>query len=229
MQGIRVATYNTRGFLDDWRLAARLVQVVDPDVLCLQEVARLLGGGWRTRLFARHCRMSWAGSHHGGGGTTVFTSSRVRLVGARHLRLPVQWPDRMRGFTVARVATRSGAEVTVASVHLSLRPPERIIHAERILATLADQGPLVLAGDVNEGPAGAAWQVLEAPERLRLVSPSRPTFPARRPRHRIDAIFAAPEVVALPHRDVAVPDDVWARASDHRPVWADLVVPPTRG
>jgi endonuclease/exonuclease/phosphatase family metal-dependent hydrolase len=35
---LRVATYNTRDFLDDHRLAARIVRAVAPDILCLQEV-----------------------------------------------------------------------------------------------------------------------------------------------------------------------------------------------
>ncbi|MGL5908915.1 MAG: endonuclease/exonuclease/phosphatase family protein, partial [Phycicoccus sp.] len=113
MHVIRVATYNTRDLLDDWRLAARLVRAVDPDVLCLQEVPRRLGGAWRTGRFARHCGMSWTGSHRGSGGTTVFTSWRVSVLDARHLRLPVRWPDRTRGFAVVRVATPSGGEVTV--------------------------------------------------------------------------------------------------------------------
>ena len=42
MTTLRVATYNTRDFLDDHRLAARIVRAVAPDILCLQEVPRRL-------------------------------------------------------------------------------------------------------------------------------------------------------------------------------------------
>ena len=44
MPAVRVASYNTRDFLDDHHLAARVVRAVDPDVLCLQEVPRRLFG-----------------------------------------------------------------------------------------------------------------------------------------------------------------------------------------
>lgn len=226
MDVIRVATYNTRDFLDDWRLGARLVRAVDPDVLCLQEVPRRLGGGWRTARFARRCEMRWTGSHRGSGGTTVLTSPRLRVVEARHLRLPVRWPDRTRGFAVVRAVTPAGGTVTAVSVHLSLRPAERVAHTERVLRALAGSGPLVLAGDLNETESGSAWRLLDVPDRLRPVAPPGPTYPARAPRRRLDVVFASPDLVVLPHREVAVPEGAWARASDHRPAWVDLVVPP---
>ena len=71
---VRVASYNTRDFLDDHHLAARVVRAVDPDVLCLQEVPRRLFAGWRVRRFAAACGLDWAGGHRGSGGTTVLTS-----------------------------------------------------------------------------------------------------------------------------------------------------------
>ncbi|MFQ6170570.1 endonuclease/exonuclease/phosphatase family protein [Oryzobacter sp. R7] len=223
---VRVASYNTRDFLDDHRLAARIVRAVDPDVLCLQEVPRRLFGGWRTARFARACGMAWSGRHRGSGGTTVFTSSRVRVLEAGHTRLPVHWPDRTRGYAVVRVGVEGGGELTAVSVHLGLRPGERVAHTERILAAIARRGPLVLAGDLNEEATGAAWRLIDVPDRLRLVSPAVPTFPARAPRRRLDVVFASPGLRVLPHRPVSVPEEAWARASDHRPTWVDLEVPP---
>jgi endonuclease/exonuclease/phosphatase family metal-dependent hydrolase len=222
---LRVASYNTRDFLDDSRLAARVVRAVDPDVLCVQEVPRRLLGGRRVARFAAACGMQWPGRHRGSGGTTVLTSDRVRVVGSEHLRLPVRWPDRTRGFAVVRVALPGGAELTAVSVHLSLKAPERVTHTERILEAIAGRGPLVLAGDLNEDHTGGAWQLLDVPDRLRLVSPDRPTYPARSPRRRLDVVFASPELHVLPHREVSVPDAVYAAASDHRPTWVDLELP----
>lgn len=224
MPVVRVASYNTRDFLDDHRLAARLVRALDPDVLCLQEVPRRLFGGWRVARFAAACGLHWAGHHRGSGGTTILTSARVQLLSCHHSRLPVRWPDRTRGYAVARLSVPGGRELTAVSVHLSLRPDERVSHVERILEDLADRGPLVLAGDLNEDDTGRAWQLLDVPDRMRLVSPARPTFPARAPRRRLDVVFASPELRVLPHREVLVPDAVWARASDHRPTWVDLEV-----
>ena len=222
MAAVRVATYNTRDFLDDHRLAARVVRAVDPDVLCLQEVPRRFLGGSRVARFAAACGMKWPGRHRGSGGTTVFTSPRVRVVGCHHSRLPVRWPDRTRGYAVARVAVPGGGVFTAVSVHLSLRAAERVSHTERILESLADEGPLVLAGDLNEDETGAAWRLIDVPDRLRLVSPDRPTFPARSPRRRLDVVFASPELRVLPHREVAVPAAAFAAASDHLPTWVDL-------
>ena len=222
MPALRVASYNTRDFLDDHRLAARIVRAMDPDVLCLQEVPRRLGAGARVARFALRCGMHWSGRHRGSGGTTIFTSPRVELLECRHSRLPVRWPDRTRGYAAARVALPGGGGLTAVSMHLSLDRHERVAHTERILGGLPDGTPVVLAGDLNEDDTGEAWRLLDVPERLRLVSPASPTYPARSPRRRLDVVFASPALRVLPHREVLVPDAVWARASDHRPVWVDL-------
>jgi len=221
--GVRVASYNTRDFLDDARLAARLVRAIDPDVLCLQEVPRRLFGGRRLAGFARRCGLRPTGRHWGSGGTTVLLADRVELLAAGRRRLPVRWPDRTRGWAWARVRLPSGADLTAASVHLPLRPDERARHVAQVLTALADVDPLVVAGDLNE-ETGPVWRALDQPGRLRLVAPAAPTFPARWPRRRIDAVFASPSLRALPHREVVVPEAAWARASDHRAVWVDLEV-----
>ncbi|HET7761490.1 MAG TPA: endonuclease/exonuclease/phosphatase family protein [Phycicoccus sp.] len=221
---LRVASYNTRDFLDDHHLAARVVRALDPDVLCLQEVPRRLFARWRLARFARRCGLRPTGSHRGSGGTSILVSERVRLESAAHHRLPVRWPDRTRGWALARVRLVGGAEVTVVSLHLSLRAEERERHTEAVLRALADAGPLVVAGDLNEGADGAAWRRLDVPDRLRLVAPDGPTFPAHSPRRRLDVVFASPSLRPLPHREVLLPDRVWAAASDHRPVWVDLEV-----
>lgn len=224
MSSLRVASYNTRDFLDDERLAARVVRAVAPDVLCLQEVPRRLLAGWRVARFAARCGLHWPGRHRGSGGTTIFTSARLEVLACHHSRLPVRWPDRTRGYAVTRLALPDGAELTAVSVHLSLRPGERVTHVERILEGLSDRGPLVLAGDLNEDETGGAWRLLDVPDRLRLVSPARPTYPANSPRRRLDVVFASPELRVLPHREVAVPASAYARASDHRPTWVDLAL-----
>jgi endonuclease/exonuclease/phosphatase family metal-dependent hydrolase len=220
---LRVASYNTRDFLDDARLAARLVRAVDPDVLCLQEVPRRILGGWRLGRFARRCGLHTTGAHRGSGGTTILVSPRVRLVEASHHRLPVRWPDRTRGWARARVVLPSGGELTAVSVHLSLRETERERHVGAVLDAVADVDPLVVAGDLNE-EEGPAWARLTGSGRLRLVAPDGPTYPARSPRRRLDVVFASLSLRVLPGAPPAVPDAVWPLASDHRPVWVDLEV-----
>ena len=221
---VRVATYNTRDFLDDHRLAARIVRAMDPDVLCLQEVPRRLFGPTRLRRFAAACDLRWSGPHRGSGGTTVLTSRRVELLDAAHHRLPVRWPDRTRGWSLARVGLPGGGELTAVSLHLSLRPQERVRHVRAVLGRLDGVAPLVVAGDLNEEEGGPAYALVDVPDRLGVAGPLGPTYPARRPRRRLDVLFTSPELRVLPVRDVAVPEAAWARASDHRPAWVDLEV-----
>jgi endonuclease/exonuclease/phosphatase family metal-dependent hydrolase len=217
---IRVASYNLRDFKDDVAAAARVVRAVDPDVLCLQEVPRRLLASARVASFAARCGMYWSGAHRGSGGTTVMTSLRVQVIGARHGRLAVPFLQRTRGYAVAHVAPPGGVPLAVASVHLSLDAAERERHAAQVLASVTGQGPAIVAGDLNEGESGAAWQLLATP--LRLVSPAAPTFPARAPRSLLDVIFASPGLAVLPHADVPLDRGDLVAASDHLPVWVDL-------
>jgi endonuclease/exonuclease/phosphatase family metal-dependent hydrolase len=228
---VRVASYNLRDFKDDPAAAARVVAAIDPDVLCLQEVPRRLFGSFRVSAFAARCGMYWSGRHRGSGGTTIFTSLRVQVAESRHHRLRVARLQRTRGYAVARVAAPGHQPVVVASVHLSLDAAERERHAGEVLRTLAGGGPVVLAGDLNEGDTGAAWRLIADP--LRLVSPTTPTFPARAPRRLLDVVFASPGLRVLPHAPVDLDDADLVAASDHRPVWVDLdlapVAAPTAG
>ena len=227
MSTIRVASYNLKDFTLDRRAAARVVRAIDPDVLCLQEVPRRLLGSWRVTAVAAECGMYWSGRHRGSGGTTVFTSLRVQVAESRHLRLRVAALQRRRGYAVCRVALPGREPLVAASVHLSLDAAERERHAGQILQTVSQGGPVVLAGDLNEGETGRAWQTFAAP--MRLVSPTAPTFPAGRPRSLLDVIFASPDLSVLPHRAVALDEADLAAASDHRPVWVDVDLDPQTG
>lgn len=84
--------------------------------------------------------------------------------------------------------------------------------------------PLVVCGDLNERPGGAAWSAWGD---ARDPAPAAgPTFPAAAPRSRIDAVLAGPGVEVLSYDDGgADPGDVGA-ASDHVPVVAVLGLPP---
>jgi endonuclease/exonuclease/phosphatase family metal-dependent hydrolase len=221
-----VASYNLRDFKDDPAAAARVIRAIDPDVLCLQEVPRRLFSSFRVAAFAQRCGMYWSGRHRGSGGTTVFTSLRVVVAEARHHRLRVARLQRTRGYAVARVGPPGHEPLVVASVHLSLDAGEREKHAATILETLAPGGPVVLAGDLNEGETGGAWKRFAAP--MRLVSPTTPTFPARAPHRLLDVVFASPGLTVLPHEEVALAEADLVAASDHRPVWVDLELDPAR-
>ena len=225
MSTMRVASYNLKDFTLDRAAAARVVRAIDPDVLCLQEVPRRLGASWRVSAFAAECGMYWSGRHRGSGGTTIFTSLRVQVTESRHHRLRVAALQRTRGYAVIRVAPAGHEPLVAASVHLSLDAVERERHAGQILQTVSGGGPVLLAGDLNETESGKAWRLFAAP--LRLVSPTTPTYPAKAPRRVLDVIFGSPDLVVLPHRDVALDEGDLVAASDHRPTWVDVDLDPT--
>ena len=153
-------------------------------MLCLQEVPRHPFSGHRVAEFARRCGLMWSGAHRGSGGTTILTSLRVDVGMARHERLRVPRLQRERGYALASVSLPGHTAVDVVSVHLSLDAGERARHIGAVLGTLAAGGPLVVAGDLNEGADGRAWCSLAG--RLRPVTEPAPTFTARHPRHRLD-------------------------------------------
>lgn len=224
MSTMRVASYNLKDFTLDRRAAARVVRAIDPDVLCLQEVPRRLLSTWRVSAFAAECGMYWSGRHRGSGGTTIFTSLRVQVAESRHHRLRVAALQRTRGYAVIRVGPAGHEPLVAASVHLSLDAAEREQHAGHILRTVSGGGPVLLAGDLNEGETGKAWQLFASP--LRLISPTRPTYPAKAPRRVLDVIFASPDLAVLPHREVALSEADIVAASDHRPTWVDVDLDP---
>ena len=220
---LRVASYNLRDFKDDTEAAARVVRAVNPDVLCLQEVPRRLLSTHRIASFAWRCGLYWSAGHRGSGGTTVMSSLRVDVTDAQHRPLKVARLQRARGYAVSHVRLPGHQTVTFVSLHLSLEAGERATHAATVLKALHGQEPLVVAGDLNEGPDGQAWKAIAG--RLRVASVDAPTFPAGNPRHRLDVIFASPELPVLPRgtRDTLEldPADLVA-ATDHLPVWVDL-------
>lgn len=227
---VRVASYNLRGFRDDLAAATRVVRVIAPDVLCLQEVPRHPFAGHRVSDLAQACGLLWSGDHGDGGGTTVFTSLRLDVDGSAHVRLPVSRGHGTRGYAVTRVTLPGHRPLRVASLHLGLDARERVRQVAAVLEALtgagSGSGPLVVAGDLNEGSDGAAWGRLAAA--LRPVSPDRPTFPARVPTHRIDAVFAPSELDQPGHGpqvDLRLAPEDLVRATDHLPVWADLELP----
>jgi hypothetical protein len=42
----------------------------------------------------------------------------------------------------------------------------------------------------------------------------------------LDVIFGSPDLVVLPHRDVALDEGDLVAASDHRPTWVDIDLDP---
>lgn len=143
----------------------------------------------------------------------------------RAIRLPGSTRREARGLVHAVVDVH-GTPVQVAVTHLQNRSRrergEQAAHLADLLTRDGRPASTVVLGDMNAGP--------DAPETRALTAvlvdvwaavgdgPGH-TFPARHPVARIDHVLVSPDVTAL------TAEVVDTRASDHRPVVAELALP----
>jgi len=166
---LTIATLNLLSDLTYWNERAPLIlqgfRELDPDVICLQEVAMPLNNA------------QWLASRLGG--YDVFLCPRTGPRGlteasALLCRLPVQEHETLAFGQQGRVAqriviSRDGKPWTIANAHLyfSLMDDEiRVRHAHQLLQWLAHHHPVVLCGDMNALPHYRAMAAL----RERFVS-----------------------------------------------------------
>jgi endonuclease/exonuclease/phosphatase family metal-dependent hydrolase len=233
-RSLRVMTYNARGLRAGVRTVARAVRAAEPEILLLQES----GGRLALGRLARSIGMQLAND--------PFSFPRRRVKNAVLCRSP--WELGTQGFRrfsssarfyprgVITAEVRSGpVALRCASVHLGLRPAERIRHARELDELLRSDRrgvaeDVVVGGDFNELPDGRAIAFLAG----RLADAWAAagagggaegpgvTFPAQDPTARIDYVFVSGE---LEIRAARVPADAGtASASDHLPVVVDLAV-----
>lgn len=248
---LRVVGYNVRDLLDDRDALAHVVRCCRPDVLSLQEAPRRPLTTRRTARLARETSLRHVAGGRDSGGTAVLVSPRLQVLAGEAARLPVAgWFTRTRGYALAGLALPGGAGFTAVSVHLPLRPAERVDHSRRVLARLAvlARPPYVVSADLNELPDGPSWSVFgsvlhdaAAPSDAAgatdgavpadgSVPTADATFPARAPAHRIDGVLVSPGVRVLALRPAGAADgltrDDLVAASDHLPLIADLDLSP---
>jgi endonuclease/exonuclease/phosphatase family metal-dependent hydrolase len=156
----------------------------------------------------------------------VMTSLAAKVLSTRFTLLPKSPGLHQRAVAMAEVELR-GSRWAIAAVHLGVDADERSRHLDPLYAFVgASESPLVVGGDFNNEPGGPIWQSLA--DRLQdayAVAPDGPadTYPARRPRRRIDGIFADPDVDVVACRAVHdIPGVELVAASDHLPVLALL-------
>jgi endonuclease/exonuclease/phosphatase family metal-dependent hydrolase len=221
MLRLRVVVWNVHGFRAGPRRLARAMADLRPDLILLNEIRFR----WRIRRFARLLGMD---VHHG----LSLSGPVLNAVLVRPpWRIVERWAARLsrtpglnrRGVVAARVG-RAGSRLTVAAVHLGVSDGERVAHAEELTDMLAGAPPpLIVGGDLNESPEAPA--VAWIAERYfdafsRAGTGPGETFPAGRPRARIDYLFVTDDIRVA---EVRVGDDPeMLEASDHRPVIADL-------
>jgi endonuclease/exonuclease/phosphatase family metal-dependent hydrolase len=130
-----------------------------------------------------------------------------------------------RGALVARLES-DGLRLLAAATHLGLHPGERLRHVRELVGLLArPDGEVVLGGDLNETPERRAAGLLA--ERfvdawVAAGDGAGETFPAPDPTARIDYVFVSGGIEV--ERARVASDDEARRASDHRPLVAELTV-----
>lgn len=231
MSTLRLLSYNVRSLRDDPAAVSRVIRACAPDVVCLQEAPRF--ARWRTKRadLARRSGLFVAAGERAAG-LAIFTSLRARVLSTEHYLLsPVPRLHR-RGLAVAVLDIAGAGRIVAACTHLDLDPGPRRRHAEELLALLArirdvHEAPVVLAADVNEGRSGPTWTLLA--ERLQDCYAATPdgdrrTYSARAPQRTIDGIFADRRLRVISGGVPDLPDVDLTRASDHRPVLAEIAL-----
>jgi endonuclease/exonuclease/phosphatase family metal-dependent hydrolase len=228
MSRLRVLAYNVHGFRSGVRDVARTVSEARPDVALLNEAK----GRFQLWRFARAMGMEVAAHGlrlFGGVTNAVLLRPPWRRLHAEVIRFSGTGRLPRRGMIVVRTR-RAGVPLTVVSVHLGLSDAERVLHAGELTDALAGvESPVVLGGDLNEGPEGkaAAWVADRLWDAWPVVAAgaagsSGETFPAREPRARIDYLFVS-EGVRVERRWIEATAGA-NEASDHLPLFADVVV-----
>jgi len=233
---IRVLGYNVRSMRDDPEALVRVIGACAPDLVLIQEAPRFFRWRKRAAWLAARTDLVVLGGGASAAGPLLLCSLRAAVERTEDVLLPLNPGLHRRGLatSVVRIA---GTRIGLLSFHLSLRSDERLAQAGMVLEQLDAMGVdhAVLAGDVNETPGGAAFRRLAG--RLRDCWEVRPwgdenTFPADRPRRRVDAVFVTEEIEVLgcgvPAGLPGVTDADLRAATDHLPVLAALRVPALR-
>jgi endonuclease/exonuclease/phosphatase family metal-dependent hydrolase len=238
---LRVLTYNVHkciGGVDrryDPKRVAETIAHYEPDVLLLQEVddrARrsnhdrqvdVLGEllGYHHRAWYPNVKVRGGGEY----GNAVL--SRYPMVEDRNIDLTVAPKKRRSVLHVHCRIRHEGVDRTVHifNMHLGLAEYERRIQIRTFLdshpfAGLRDGTPVIVGGDLNDVWGRAAK--LLSPGGFRGVDRRPRTFPAWAPMRSLDGIYVRGEVELVGvHRGDC---DVARRASDHRPLYADVMI-----
>jgi endonuclease/exonuclease/phosphatase family metal-dependent hydrolase len=222
---LRVLGYNVHGLRDDRSALTGLIRDLEPDVLVVQEAPRRFRWRHKCAALADDVGMVVAAGGLPALGNLILVTLRVKVHETWCLRYPLTPGRHLRGAAFARCSVKD-TRFTVSGSHLATDPIERPAQAAQWKSALAAvEGPLVAAGDLNEGPGGGAWRTVA--DGFAAAGDAGLTYPATLPRLRLDAVFVSPDI-AIESYDVIETDQA-RRASDHLPVLVNLLLPSLAG
>jgi endonuclease/exonuclease/phosphatase family metal-dependent hydrolase len=240
---LRALSYNIHkciGGVDRRYDPTRVVEVIrklDVDVVMLQEVdggvprsnhdhqVDLLGDllGLRYRSWFPNVDVRGGGQY----GNAIL--SRYPIIESTNLDLSIRWKKKRSALHAVLRVRHDDVDRTVHlyNMHLGLARFERRIQLERFLASepfdrLHHDTPLIVGGDLNDVYGGLGE--LLAPAGFRGIARRPLTFPAWGPLRALDAIFVRGDLDLL--QLARCDSDLARRASDHRPLVADLRLRP---
>lgn len=228
---LRVASYNIRKAIgtDRRRVPERILDVlneIDADVVALQEADRRLGARLAAlppALIKSHSPYTVVGIAARSGsigwhGNALLVRRDAHVHDFARVTLPTLEP---RGAVMADFEV-GDTPLRVVGMHLDLSGLHRRRQGHAIVAALNEKPdlPTIIMGDTNEWrPHGGC--LIDFAHKFR-IAPTGPSFHSRRPVGRLDRIMVGDgiEIVncGVHHSPLA------ARASDHLPVWADIMV-----
>ncbi|WP_330296020.1 endonuclease/exonuclease/phosphatase family protein [Streptomyces sp. NBC_00503] len=233
---IRVLSYNIRSLRDDEDALARVIRACAPDLVFVQEAPRFFRWRKHAARLAAKCDLVVLSGGATAAGPLLLCSLRAFVERTEDVLLPLTPGHHRRGFATA-VVRLGGARVGLLSAHLSLNGPERLAQSQALLDRLAgmDVPYAIAAGDINEGPSGAAFALLASTlQDCRAVAPwgGEHTWVRSDPARRIDAVFASAGVEVLgcgvPTGLPGVTSADLLAGTDHLPVLAALRLPAVR-
>ncbi|QGN35184.1 endonuclease/exonuclease/phosphatase family protein [Microlunatus sp. Gsoil 973] len=223
---IRLLTYNIHRWGDDRQAVAEIIARCAPDVAMIQEAPTWWGTRRRRLAFARSVGLHYA---TGAARTIALVADPLRWTARRaRIRRPaVRRRKRLVALQLpggAVAVSGSDPVLTVIGCHLGLARSARSAELEQVFGLRRPGEPTVIVGDVNERPGGPVWQLAGRAGLADATADAGPTFPARDPQARIDAVWASPELTVnrIDPNDVGVTTVLMSRASDHLPVLVEL-------
>jgi endonuclease/exonuclease/phosphatase family metal-dependent hydrolase len=219
-------TYNLRGLRHGVDRVAEAIASCAPDVVLVQESGPRRSFRRLASRLAMQCGSDPRVPFRRRIQNAVLVRPPLSLTSTRLHRFSHLEPWYPRGALVSAIEGPR-VRLTAVSVHLGVRPADRRRHGVELLGLVRSlPPPLVLGGDFNEGPDGAAasrtrtalldaWTAAGAGVGATFSSSDR--------RARIDHVYVSAEIEPNACRVPSGPRV--ARASDHLPVVADVSVP----